>query len=220
MSENNKIFNKMNNEIHSEKLSKWDKREMRKQEQEIEQRARQRAHFTRALKNYTLVALIIVVVGYGIYFLVKSVAPKGKDFSRAISVMEAKHIAVGSQLSEYNSNPPTSGSHYGQTARSGFRDEAISDQNIIHNLEHGDIWIAYNPHIADGIKEELKQFRAAKVIITPREANDTDIALAAWGRLDKFNIENGVLPVGRIKDFIKRYTGRGPERVSGASGGI
>jgi len=68
--------------------------------------------------------------------------------------------------------------------------------------------------------EELKQFGAAKVIITPREANETDIAVAAWGRLDIFDIKNDTMPIERVKDFIKRYTNKGPEQVPGASGGI
>lgn len=140
--------------------------------------------------------------------------------SQSIPLLEATHIATDSPLGEYNSNPPTSGPHYGQTARSGFRSEPVSDQNIIHNLEHGDVWIAYHPRISEAMKEGLKQFAAAKVIITPREENETDIALVAWGRLDTFTIEGGVLPEQRIQDFITRYSNKGPERVPGASGGI
>lgn len=172
------------------------------------------------IKIITVIVIIISGVGYGIYLLAQNATPKSEDFSKVVSIMEAKHILVGSELPEYSSNPPTSGPHYGQTARSGFRDKEISDQNIIHNLEHGDIWIAYKPNISEALKKELKQFSGAKVIITPRQANDTDIALASWGRLDTFDIEGGILPKQRIKDFIKRYLNKGPERVIGASGGI
>lgn len=197
-----------------------DKKEERQQRKEQERRQRQRARFMRVFRNYFIAAAIIIAAGYGMYFLSQSAAPKGEDFSRAIPLMEASHIAADNQLPEYASNPPTSGPHYDQTAQSGFREEEISDQNIIHNLEHGDIWIAYHPRVSDGIKKELKQFAAAKVIIAPREANDSDIALVAWGRLDTFDIQNDIAPVERIKDFIKRYVNKGPERVPGASGGI
>ncbi|MDZ4231454.1 MAG: DUF3105 domain-containing protein, partial [Patescibacteria group bacterium] len=146
--------------------------------------------------------------------------PQGEDFSRAVPLMDTNHIEVGSSLPEYTSNPPTSGPHYVQTARSGFREEVISDQHLIHNLEHGDIWITYHPSVSDEVKEELRQFAAAKVIITPRETNDSDIILAAWGRLDTFDVEDNAVPVERIKDFIKRYTNKGPEQVPGASGGV
>lgn len=196
------------------------KKEQRYHQLEQERHQRQRAYFLPRLKNYTITIVIIIVAVYGLYLWAQSTAPKGKDFSQSIPVMGDNHIAVGSLLPKYNSNPPTSGPHYEETAQSGFREEIIPDQNIIHNLEHGDIWIAYHPRLSDAIKEELKQFSAAKVIITPREANDTDIALVVWGRLDSFNIENNTLPVERIRDFIKRYTNKGPEKMSGASGGI
>jgi len=198
-------------------LTKKEKRQQRKQQASSE---RQRDLSLRRFKNYAITIVIIVAGGFGLYFWAQSSVPQGEDFSQAIPLMGDSHIAVGSQLPEYNSNPPTSGPHYEQTVRSGWREEPIIDQNIIHNLEHGDIWIAYQPDLAEAIKEELKQFAAAKVIITPREANDTDIALVAWGRLDSFNIENNTLPVERIKDFIKHYTNQGPEKVPGASGGI
>lgn len=173
------------------------------------------------LRNYAIAGVIILAAGFGIYLLARATAPKGEDFSRAIPIMKnINHVAVGSPLPQYTSNPPTSGPHYGQTARSGFREKAIADQNIIHNLEHGDVWIAYHPRVSDEIKKQLKEFGAAKVIITPRETNDTDITLAAWGRLDAFNIENNALPAERVSDFIKRYTNKGPERIPGASGGI
>jgi len=84
---------------------------------------------------------------------------------------------------------------------------------IIHNLEHGDVWIAYHPRILDAARDALRQFDASKVIITPREANDADIALVAWGRVDTFNLDGGALDTQRIENFIKRYTNRGPEKV-------
>lgn len=196
------------------------KKELRQQENEKERRGARQKRLMRRVRNYGIAALIIVGIVYGFYLLARSSTPQGADLSRSVPLMEATHIAEGSPLPEYTSNPPTSGPHYGQTARSGFREDSIPDQNIIHNLEHGDVWIAYHPRIADGIKEGLRQFAAAKVIITPREANDEDIALVAWGRLDAFDIENDVLPEQRISDFIRHYLSKGPERVPGASGGI
>ena len=196
------------------------KKEIRRQKKENERREGQKRYFKRRFRNYAVVFLIIAALGFGIYILTRSAAPKEKDFSRAIPNMGETHIEVGGAFPEYNSNPPTSGPHYSQTARSGFREAAIDDRYIIHNLEHGDIWIAYHPRVSDEIKEQLNQFGAAKVIITPREANDAYIALAACGRLDAFNLENNILPVRRVDDFIKRYSSKGPERVPGASGGI
>jgi len=174
----------------------------------------------RNLRNWGIAIVVLVGISYGFFVLVRSGAPKGEDFSIAFPTLPASHIPVGTPIPTYNSNPPSSGPHYPQTARSGFREAALPDQNVIHNLEHGDIWIAYHPRIADSVKDGLRKFAAAKVIITPREANDTDIALVAWGRLDAFNIEGDTLSEERVRDFIKRYVNKGPERIPGASGGI
>jgi hypothetical protein len=203
-----------------EKQPYQSKKEARQEKKNAEEGARKRQRLVSRLRNFAITAVVLVVIGFGLYLLLKGAAPQGEDLSQEISVMEALHIEPGNPLPEYTSDPPTSGPHYTQTVRSDFREEALPDQNIIHNLEHGDIWISYNPRIPDAIREDLKQFGAAKVVITPREANETDIALAAWGRLDTFNVEGDTLPIERIEDFIKRYTNQGPEQVPGASGGI
>lgn len=174
----------------------------------------------RRVLNWSIAAVLVIALSYGVSALVQSAAPQGEDFSRAVPLLEATHIPVGSPLPEYPSNPPSSGPHYSQTARSGFRTQAIPDQNIIHNLEHGDVWIAFDPRIGEEAQNSLKKFAAPKVIITPREANDTDIALVAWGRIDTFDLEGGTVPEGRIRNFITRYLNKGPERIPGASGGI
>lgn len=176
--------------------------------------------FIKILGTYAIVVIVLGALGYGIFLFARDTEPKGEDMSRAVSLLQAGHIPNGSPRPEYNSNPPTSGPHYAQTVRSGFRRDALPDQNVVHNLEHGDVWISYNPRVPEAVRQSLRKFGAAKVVITPREENETDIALAAWGRLDTFNLENGEVPVERIKDFIKRYVNKGPERIPGASGGI
>ncbi|MDP3988733.1 MAG: DUF3105 domain-containing protein [bacterium] len=194
-----------------------EEKEARKEE---DRGRKQRERQGRKIRGYIITGVIIAVLGYGIYVSIAGSAPQEEDYSRVIPIMGDEHIAVGGPLPEYNSNPPTSGPHYGQTAQSGFREEEIPDQHIIHNLEHGDIWISYHPRVSDEIRDELRKFAGPKVIITPREENDTDVAVVAWGRLDTFDIENNVLPYNRIGDFIKRYTNKGPEFIPGASGGI
>src|SRR3989338_9296237 len=121
--------------------SKKEAKEIRREE---EREVLRRKIFMRKIKKYAIAAIVLAVLGYGAYFLFGNLAPDCEDFSVEITLMDEKsHVAVGSQLPEYNSNPPTSGPHYSQTVRSGWREEIIPDQNIIHNLEHGDIWIAY-----------------------------------------------------------------------------
>lgn len=124
-----------------------------------------------------------------------------------------EHMAAGTAF-QYNSNPPTSGPHAGNDAEWGVYDKELSDDVLIHNLEHGGIWISYKPGINPEIVSKLdaiaKEF-GRKVIMAPRAANDADIALAAWTRLDKFSAAE--FSEERVKRFIKAYINRGPEFV-------
>ncbi len=162
----------------------------------------------------TVVVIVIALVGWGAFVLVGKNKPAGPDLSTFYPAQNREHIAEGSQApGEYNSNPPSGGWHYPLTARKKFYDEPVADGYIIHNMEHGDVWIAYHPRIPQEIKEQLKKFAFAKIVISPREGNDMDIALVAWERVDKFNIEGNPFPEDRIRDFITRYRNRGPEKI-------
>ncbi len=164
--------------------------------------------------SWIIVIVLLVVVGGGVVaFLAQKTGPQGPDYSVFLPAQSREHIEVGSAHEPYNSNPPSGGWHYALTAKKKYYTEPIPDENILHNLEHGDVWIAYHPRISQEAKDELKKFAFAKMLISPREANDTDIALTAWERVDAFNLEGGVIPDERIRDFIKRYRNRGPEQI-------
>jgi len=173
-----------------------------------------RARRNRVFKKigYWIVGLVVVIGGG--WLLVSTTGPKGPDYSQPVEILGRNHIQEGTTFNGYNSNPPTSGDHYQNPAPARFYDKELPDEQLVHNLEHGHIWIAYKPGLPAEIVDGLKNFAGGNVVVTPRSKNDTDIALAAWGRLDKFNIEAGSIDQQRLKDFISRYRNRGPERVN------
>jgi hypothetical protein len=168
--------------------------------------------------------LALALIGYGIFVFIKNSTPQQSDRSAAIPILAASHIPVGAAHDAYNSNPPTSGPHYEVPAKPGFREQPIADEHLVHSLEHGLIWISYNPRVAGAVKEKLRALATPWTVITERAANDTDIAVAAWGRLDAFNLDSGTfsqVDEERVKDFVKRYSNRGPEKIpTGQHGGI
>lgn len=155
---------------------------------------------------------VAIVIGGG-WLLVRAGTPKGQDYSQAIPILGRNHVLDGTKVS-YNSNPPTSGDHYAVPAPARFYNKELPNEQLVHNLEHGHIWISYKPSLPAEIIGMLKSFSSSFVIVTPRSTDNADIALAAWGRLDKFNIANNIIDEQRIKDFITRYQGKGPENSS------
>lgn len=124
---------------------------------------------------------------------------------------------MGSRRPAYNSNPPTSGPHYGTPEPRGVYDKQLPDEELVHNLEHGYVWISYRPDAGPEIRKQLESFYRFrnKVIVTPRRENEKLIALAAWGWLDTFD---SAFPAGltdaekkRIDDFVGAFINQGPE---------
>lgn len=128
------------------------------------------------------------------------------------------------------SNPPTYGPHHGFdpngtdvnpgiTPRpTGVYSSEQPEEDLIHNLEHGHIWISYEPNLitAEDLAA-LEQFvrdgspnsngGGVGVILTPREANDEMIALASWGRLLTLDSYDPTT----IRDFVETNRGHAPE---------
>lgn len=189
---------------------RFERREQKKAAREFEIAQVRRK---RVFKKIGYWVLGIAIVSGGGWILINATGPKGQDYSQAYPTLGRNHIADGSTTT-YNSNPPTSGGHYAVAAPVRFYDRELPDEQLVHNLEHGHIWITYKPSLSGEIIKGLKDFSGGNVVITPRSKNDTDIALVAWGRLDKFNIEGENVDEQRIKDFISRYQNRGPENVN------
>jgi hypothetical protein len=154
------------------------------------------------------IAVLAVIIG------VAAMSPEskpaiGKDYAN----QGQEHIKIGVTHPPYNSNPPTSGWHYEQPAPWGVHTEALPDEAAVHNLEHGGIWISYNPDKVD--KKTIEQLTnltksyKSKVILTPRKANETKIALASWTKLETLDS----FDEAKIKDFIARNKNKGPEQV-------
>jgi hypothetical protein len=59
--------------------------------------------------------------------------------------LASTHIEVGSPHDPYNSSPPTSGPHYSQQAAPGFYPAVLPVEQVVHNLEHGQVVIWYSP---------------------------------------------------------------------------
>ena len=144
----------------------------------------------------------------------------GPDYSREMPYEGADHVAEGTKIT-YQSNPPTSGSHWSDPLLDGMYDTEKPDEAIVHSLEHGRIWISYQPSLPQPAIDQLKSVasKEKRVILTPRALNEAPIALAAWQRLDTFNLDDdGNVDEQRILDFIQRYRDKGPEYVPQMTG--
>ena len=119
----------------------------------------------------------------------------------------ANHI--DGQRLEYSTVPPTSGDHWSTPAFCGFYDRELPDEQIVHNMEHGNLIISYN--LPDQAKvEELKQlvtnlsgWNLWGIARPYTKIPEGTVAMSAWGVLDSFQGINE----DRIKTFFETYGG-------------
>lgn len=171
-------------------------------------------------KKFLVWFLAILVISGGIYWLTnreKTEIAERKIYAIKIEDQGRNHIDVGAPHPAYNSNPPTSGWHYGEWEARGVYKEQQPDEGLVHNLEHGYIWISYRPDASPEIIKQLESFYGfgKKIIVEPRKENDKLIVLAAWNWLDKFDPESreklNTGELKRVSDFIDAYMNHGPE---------
>jgi hypothetical protein len=129
------------------------------------------------------------------------------------------HVGQGRQLSQRN-RPPSSGPHYGSTARYGVSAQPIPAGNWVHNLEHGGIVILFRctdaaecGQLASRVRNEVSSvakpgaFGSVKIVGAPYQDMDTPFTAVAWRRtlpLETFDAE-------QLLAFYDRYRDRGPE---------
>ena len=201
----------MQSSLSNQQLTKRERRGKRREESKERQKMAQGNMARKRMIKWALALLILGVVIYGLFLFISRTTTSRPGQSFAIQGRE--HISVGDSHPEYNSNPPTSGSHYGQTVNWGVYQDELPDESVIHNLEHGGIWISYQPSIDEAIIEKINEVGRkypGSVVVAPRAANDSLIALASWGRLEKLSSFDEQL----IIEFIKKNKNKSPERLA------
>ena len=179
------------------------------------------------MKSIFLWGGVGIAVAAGIFLVLTFATPSdsdqqdlGSDYSKNMLHEGAIQVSEGTKVT-YHSNPPTSGSHWPDPLLDDIYDTEKPDEALVHSLEHGRIWISYQPSLPQSAIDQLKRIAAeeSRVILTPRSRNEAPIAQAAWQRLDTFSPDDaGNVDEKRILDFIQRYRDKGPEYVPQMTG--
>jgi hypothetical protein len=110
---------------------------------------------------------------------------------------------------------PSAGHPFGAPVQpTGIHDDELGDVDVVHNLEHGHVWVTYDPaEVSAGDIEKLRALvetfggRGQGIILSPRLANDDAIALVSWARMETLNN----LDLVAISNFIITNRGHAPE---------
>jgi len=168
-----------------------------------QRRARQEQKKRKRIITFASVGVGAVLLVGIIVLIVRSSSgagtdPGGDDGSsqwETIPTQPGVHIESGDPYQPWNSDPPTSGYHYGdpmQPAKAGFYDTALPDENMVHSLEHGYIILWYNcdqvsecETMKQGLQDVIKSTGTYKVVAMPREKTTVPVVAVSWGKMYK-----------------------------------
>ena len=187
---------------------KRSKREIRREQVAREKRMQ-------ALRLWIPIGVVVVVlVGLLIY---RATRPEVEG----VTVVEA---AVANQHDDtldipFGGTPPLGGPHAPVWQNCGIYDTPVSGQYAIHSMEHGAVWLTYNPDLPAEQVVALQSLASGDpyMLLNPYPDQTSPIVLTVWDRQLTVNSADDA----RIEEFIDRYQQvRGPESGAGCSGGV
>ncbi|WP_127792376.1 DUF3105 domain-containing protein [Agromyces sp. LHK192] len=153
------------------------------------------------------IVAIVAVVGLLVAAFV--LAPKPATYSAGGSGAEIDGVETFDNASahvqgavDYPQTPPTGGEHNPVWLNCGVYTEPVPNENAVHSLEHGAVWVTYDPSLADAELEALRaKLPSTYVILSPFDGLPSPIVLSGWNT--QLQVDDA--DDARIAEFLEEY---------------
>jgi hypothetical protein len=175
------------------------------------QREQKSAERRRMLAIYGTTAVVaLVIIGLTAWGLIRSAG--GVDGIQEYEDLSFDHVPG---LVEYELSPPAGGDHNETWQNCGFYTEPVANEHAVHSLEHGAVWITYQPDLSEEDIETLREDMGSSgyVLVSPYEGQESPVVLTAWGV--QLEVDSADDP--KVEQFLNKYV-QGPQtREAGAA---
>jgi hypothetical protein len=137
---------------------------------------------------------------------------------------ETDHTHV-SGIVTYDRVPPAGGAHNPVQLNCGVYTQAVPNENAVHSLEHGAVWVTYQPTLPPDQLAALQQLVVSNyvasqryLILSPYAGIPSPIVVSAWG--SQLGVDSP--SDSRLLDFIQHFAGggQGGEQGGPCTGGV
>lgn len=111
-----------------------------------------------------------------------------------------EHLEKGVSL-DYPENPPMGGAHDEEWLTCGVYRKPVREENAVHSLEHGAIWLTYKPGLSRAQLKHLADALPEKGILSPFSDMTAPVVVTAWATQLTLNGPNDP----RLERFIDVY---------------
>lgn len=156
------------------------------------------------------IAFYGVIAAVAIGAITVAALQQGKSDTKLTGVQEFADLKQDHTPTDVNypQSPPVGGPHDSTWQNCGVYDAPLRDENAVHSLEHGAVWITYRPDLPLDQVDKLraKVLTGSYVLVSPYPALTEPIALSAWGR--QLKVQKADDP--RVDGFLRAYV-QGPQ---------
>lgn len=119
---------------------------------------------------------------------------------------------------DYPQSPPVGGAHDPIWLDCGVYDRPVREENAVHSLEHGAVWITYRPGLSADEIGSLADKLPEKGILSPFEDQDAPVVVTVWGAQLALDGPDD----SRLDLFIREYGdgSEAPEPQAACVGGV
>ena len=121
---------------------------------------------------------------------------------------------------KYGMNPPAGGEHWAGWLNCGVYSEPQQNERAVHALEHGAVWVTYDPALVDaaGVASLQASLPDTYIVLSPYPGLPTPVVASAWG----FQVQLDGPDDPRLAAFVSAYwqSPTGPEPGAPCTGGI
>jgi hypothetical protein len=103
----------------------------------------------------------------------------------------------------YPQTPPVGGDHNPVWLNCGIYAAPVKNENAVHALEHGAVWVTYQPNLPAAQLDKLKTLARANnyMVLSPYEGIKSPVVASAWGK--QLSLPNADDP--RLEVFLRTY---------------
>lgn len=169
-----------------------------------------------ALVIWGVTGLVLVLLAGGVWYAVSAGNSSSADLS-AVEDFPVKSNHVTGPV-DYKQDPPVGGPHNPTWLNCGTYPTQVPSENVVHSLEHGAVWIAYDPGLAASDVQKLEDLTPSTyAILSPYKGLPSPVVVSGWG--SRLKVQSADDP--RIQAFIEEYRSGGntPEVGASCSGG-
>jgi hypothetical protein len=162
-------------------------------------------------KTYIIVGAVILAFVAGFMALVV-LDSRQQSASSPPGEVETYNVGPANQHTDgdvdYEQAPPTGGEHNPVWQNEGFYDAPVRDENAVHTLEHGAVWITYSPDLPQDQKDEIRSLVEGQtcMLASPHPDLPTPVVASAWGK--QLTLESADSP--DLERFVRAYR-QGPQ---------